>query len=174
MEEQNETGKGTASSQNIPIEEEVTGETVAFGSGFAVRVNAVKDVNMSESGALMISAGQDAKISYGGALAIAAGRDLQQETGGGLAYAAGRDLQLSDSIAVVSVVGANLDMKDSAAIVAVSTNTKLDQSLVGVLISSNTELGEGNRILLTTPQAAALGAAFGLVFAVLSWLFRRK
>jgi hypothetical protein len=35
-----------------------------------------------------------------------------------------------------------------------------------VLLAGHTTLGEGARVLLTTPQALVLGAACGLVFAL--------
>jgi hypothetical protein len=42
------------------------------------------------------------------------------------------------------------------------------------LISSQTTLGEGNRVIFNTPQAIAFGAALGGVFALVSWLMPKK
>jgi hypothetical protein len=42
------------------------------------------------------------------------------------------------------------------------------------LLSPNARLTEGSRAVLTAPQAAALGGALGLVFALVSRLFKRK
>jgi hypothetical protein len=43
---------------------------------------------------------------------------------------------------------------------------EVKHGVVGVLRAGHTTLGEGARVLLTTPQALALGAACGLVFAL--------
>jgi hypothetical protein len=86
----------------------------------------------------------------------------------------GRDLRMADAGAGILNVGGQLEMKDCLGGVVVSSSARVEQSLVGVLFTNAPELGQGNQILLTTPQAAAMGAAFGFVFALMSWLLRRR
>jgi hypothetical protein len=174
MSEQNEIRPENNLLKQILCVQDIHAEQVTFGPGLAGRINATQDVNVQQGGALVISAGQDAEVAFGGALAIAAGRDMKQENGGGILIAVGRDLQLSDAAAGILNVGGQVAMKDSMGAVVVASSARVEQSMVGVLFSSNADLGEGNKILLSTPQAAALGATFGFVFAVMSWLLRRR
>jgi len=168
-----ETNEGSEPSADFPVVEEISAEQVNFGPGLAGRITATR-VNMQQAGALAIAAGQDAEVSFGGALAIAAGRDMRMNSGGAMVFAVGRDLQMADSVTGVANIGGRLDMTDSVSGVAVSGAASLNQSMVGILLSSKTDLGEGSQVLLSTPQAAAFGALFGVAFALVSWLLRKK
>jgi hypothetical protein len=78
--------------------------------------------------------------------------------GGGTMLAAGRDLRVQGGGGALLFAG----------------NATLEKSYVNVLISGNVTVGEGGRVLLSTPQALALGAALGAVFALVSSLLRRR
>jgi hypothetical protein len=55
----------------------------------------------------------------------------------------------------------------------VAGQAKVEKGFVAVLITNQTVLDDGARVLLGMPQAAVLGALFGLVFAIARrWLQR--
>ena len=174
MDEPDATNQESDFFERIVFVKDINAEQVEFGPGLAGRINATNDVKMHQSGAFAVAAGQDAEVSFGGAVVIAVGRDLKQETGGGMVYAVGRDMRMTDSVAGISNVGGRLEMKDSLSMLSLSNSSRIEQSMIGVLFTNSADLGENNHVLLSTPQAAAFGAAFGLVFALLSWLFRKR
>jgi hypothetical protein len=153
--------------------EDVTGENVYFGPGFAISVTATQDVEIERGGALAISAGGEAEIEYGGALAINAGGNLELENGGAAIINIGRDAEITNGGAWIINAGRNVSFKTGGAIVAISGQSTVENGSVGILLSSNAQLGEGTRVLLNTPQAVALGVAAGATFALLRWLLRR-
>ena len=153
---------------------EINGEQVDFSAGFAVNVNATKDVNIQQGGGLMISAEQNAQVSYGGALMINAGHDANITNGGASMINVGGNVQMTNSGAGIMNIGGNVDLTNGAGVVMNTNNATVEDGFVGLLISSQTTLGEGSRVLLNTPQAIAFGAALGAVFALLSLIFRRK
>jgi hypothetical protein len=117
-----------------------------------------EDVKVSNSGAGVVSAGNDASLRQGGAAIIAAGRSMEVQQGGGQ----------------LMVAGGHMNVEQGGGMVMVASRASLKWSYVGVLISGSTELQEGTRVLLSTPQAAALGAALGLVLAVAGRLLSRR
>ena len=69
-------------------------------------------------------------------------------------------METPEPLAQLAVVGGNLNVKNSTC---------------GVVITGGqVHLSEGSRVLLTNTQAAAFGAAFGALFALMSWLVRRR
>ncbi len=121
-----------------------------------------------------VSAQRDVTMNGGGAFGIAVGRDMQLSDGGAFSIAVGHDLDLTDSGAMMLRAGGDVQMKDSGIVVACSNNITASDSLIGVLLTRQTDLGEGNKVLVGTKQALAFGAAFGAVFALLGWLLRKK
>ncbi|RPJ43665.1 MAG: hypothetical protein EHM21_11180 [Chloroflexi bacterium] len=71
-------------------------------------------------------------------------------------------------------VGNNLDMTDAGAMVAVSQQVNAHKSVLGIVLSPQVNVDEESTVVLNTKQALAFGAAFGAVFAILSWLFRKR
>ena len=113
-----------------------------------------QDASLTNGMAGGVVANNDASLTQGAAGAIVAGRDMRVLNGGGSVLVAGRDLTLEGG-------GAGL---------MTTQNARLDNSYVSVLLSGNTELGENNRVLLNTPQAIGLGAAFGVTVALATFL----
>jgi hypothetical protein len=67
-----------------------------------------------------------------------------------------------------------MSLKNAGGGIMVTGSTSLQHTTVGILLAGKATMQEGARVLLTTPQAAALGAAFGLVAALINaWLRRR-
>lgn len=141
-----------------PIEDSFA-EQEHVGPGFAFAVSANQDASISQAGAFGVNAGRDVEIQYGGAIAINAGGSADIQYGGAMWINAGGtvDIDYGGGWVINAAKGANL------------TN-----STVGVLLSPKTELNEGSRVILNTPQAIAFGAAFGVVFTLLRWLLKKK
>ncbi len=149
---------GAEETQPMPVAGQVKGENVQFGPGFAGAVSANQDLTMERAGAMVIAAGHNMNLSFGGATAIAVGANAEITNGG----------------AMVMPVGANCEITNGGALLMPASNVTARNSVFGVVISGQTNLDESSRVLLDTKQAAAFGAAFGLVFALLSWLLRKK
>jgi hypothetical protein len=58
--------------------------------------------------------------------------------------------------------------------IMVAGQAKVEKGFVAVLISNQTVLDDGARVLLGMPQAAVLGAIFGLVYALVGRWLRRS
>jgi len=153
---------------------DVEGEAVNFGPGIALRVKAGQDVHMTQAGAGVAAAGADMDLSFGGALVIAVGNDLQVVNGGAVQITTGRDVTLNNAGALQITAGAEAHLANSTTLVVTGSHVTARDSLVGVVLSPQVELGEGARVLFSTRQAIALGAAFGAVFGLLSWLLKRR
>lgn len=154
MEQHNETS-GT---NDVPEMLEAPTETTHIGPGVALSVTAKQNARIERAGALGINAGQNVDITYGGAAAINAGHGVQIQFGGAWAINAGGAVDIDYG---------------GAWVMNAAKGAKLTNSTVGILLSPKTELAEGSRVILNTPQAIALGAAFGVVFALVRWLLKR-
>ena len=117
------------------------------------------DLSMNNSAAVMVQAGQDAVLSNSAALAVVAGGSIS----------------ISDGMAPIAVAGDGLQMTDAAALsVIAGGEVNASQSFIGIVLSDQVNLSENSQVLLNTAQAAIFGAAFGAVFALFSWLLRRR
>ncbi len=152
----------------------VSGEKVAFGPGAAGKVEAKGDAAFERGGALTVTAGRDLQFSGGGALTVSAGRDVSAAASGMAMTAVGHDLTLSNSVAGMIRAGGSARVDHSFTLVSCSGQASAQGSFVGLALAREVSLGEGTRVLLNTPQAIALGAAFGAVFGLLGWLLRRR
>lgn len=176
-EEMNENEMGAPydeSDQPFTVTDTVTGQEVIFGPGLAGTVNAQENVSMSKGAAVVISAGKDASVVDGGAMAIPVGRDLNLVNGGAFVIPVGGNAEIVNGGGWIMPVGGNLDLANGGAGMLMTNQAAVKNSYVGVLLSSETSLEEGTRVLLDTKQAIAFGAAFGAVFALLSLIFRRR
>jgi hypothetical protein len=137
----------------------VQGDEVEVFNSVVGTVTAGANATLSSGGAMVVAASNDLKVMGGGAAIIAAGRDMTIQGGGGTLIATGRDLRVQGG---------------GGALLFAGNSATLERSYVNVLVSGNVEVGEGGRVLLSTPQALALGAALGAVFALVSSLLRRR
>ncbi len=113
-------------------------------------------------------------LNSGMGVTVNAPNDAKVDSSMAVVIAVGRDAQIDSSLANVVPVGRDLSMSDSVGgIMPVGNKAELHGSSVGVLISNNIELSEDSKVLLTTPQAIALGAALGSAFAMVTFLLRR-
>lgn len=140
------------------IADEISGENIDFTSGFALQVNAQRDITISEGGGGVIAAGRDSEVNNGGAQVIVAGNDVQIENGG----------------AMIINAGGNVDITNGGGLLVAGQNVSTQNGFVGMVLSQESNIGEGSKVLLNTPQAIAFGAALGSAFALLGWLLRKK
>lgn len=166
------TGAETVHQQGMAAQ--VSGTQVTFGPGLAGRVSAERNLQMIHANAFAVAAGADLAVNQGGGQALVAGRDARLVNGVAQVAVVGRDVQLDNSAAGVIKAGGNAGLAYSLAIFAAGKQVSVENSRVGVVLSRRAQIGPGSQVLMSTPQAAALGAALGVVFALLSWLFRRK
>lgn len=153
----------------------VEGEQVVFARGLAGSVSAQQNAQLNHSVALVSAAGQDLSMTGSLALAGFAGRDLEANNSGALALTVGGNAETFNGGALISTVGGNLELTNGGALFAVvGGQTAVQHGTLGIVLSGSVHLGEDTRVMINTPQAIALGAAFGAVAAVLGWLLRRR
>ena len=153
---------------------EINGQTVAFGPGLVGVIRAEQDASLTRGGAMVVAAGKDVEMSEGGAGLVVSGRDFDLQNGGAWVTVIGHNGQVTNGGAIVINAGGNLDITNGGGVVAVCKQAAIQNGSVGVLLTGQANLGENTKVVLNTPQALALGAAFGTVFALLSWLLRRR
>ncbi|MRR10865.1 hypothetical protein EG831_12515 [bacterium] len=87
---------------------------------------------------------------------------------------AGAAIDLSDSAGGVLVAGGNTSLQDSPVGLLVSRQATVENSTIGVLLTPQVALGENVKVIASTRQAIAFGAAFGLMAGLVGLLFRRR
>lgn len=122
-----------------------------FMGGFVASVRADGDVVVREAGALAIVAGGNATL---------------KEAGAGMCVVGG-DATMTQSGAGNMFVGGSAEMHEAGVGQMMAMEATLTDSRVGVLIGGKVTL-ERSEVMLSTAQAAALGAAAGAVFFLLS------
>ena len=149
--QQAETGEGSM--------EQPTGQTEKINEERVRNVATDRDLYMSSSLALTAQAGNDMRVSESVAGVLAAGEDMQVTNSFGNALVAGGDIEMTEGNSGVLVAG---------------KSGIVNHGMVGMIISQQTILGEGSRVLLDTPQAIAFGAALGAMFGVVCWLLTKR
>ncbi len=147
------------SDQQTETGEDTMGETAQVNRDFAKEVATDANLYMSRSVALTARAGSAMWVSRSGASALAAGKDMYITNSGGNAFVAGGNIEITGGGGGVLVAG---------------KSGTVNHGFVGMIISQQTILGEGSRVLLDTPQAIAFGAALGAAFGVVCWLLGRR
>jgi hypothetical protein len=138
---------------------ELSGNEVHFGPGLAGMVSSKGELSIDRAGAIVATTGQDLDVSRGGALVMVTGGSAHIENGG----------------AETMVIGGDTDIKNGGALVMVAgKNVTISQGGAGILLSSQVTLMEGSRVLLSTNQALAFGAALGAVCALVSWVLKKR
>jgi hypothetical protein len=110
-----------------------------------------------------------------GVVGVLAGSNNASHVAGPVGAAlAGNRLEVAAAGGAAFLAGNQITLTNGGGALLLAPRARLSRSVVGVLLSSHTELDDQSRVLLGTPQAAALGAALGVVFALVSALVRRK
>jgi hypothetical protein len=137
----------------------VNAHDVSIARSAAGPTLAGRDVSVKQSACGPMIVGGNVSISQGGCGPMIAGGGVTIERGGCGPMIAGGDVSIERSgcQSVMAVGGATLGRS----------------SFVGVVLSPRVTVEDGGRVLMSVPQAAALGAACGLVFALARSVFRR-
>lgn len=121
-----------------------------------------------------IQAGGDLSVARSFALAMVAGANAALERSGASAIIAGRNVKASRSAATVMVAGRDVRLRQGGAGLAiVGGRARIKGGFVGILLTGKADLSDGARVLLGTPQAAALGAAFAATLALAMYAMLR-
>ena len=120
---------------------------------------AVEKAIVENSLVMSVSAQQDAEVLNSMVMAAAAGRDMTASHGLDIMVAVGHDLKIQQGAAGVLKVGGE---------------AHVEVSTIGLLVAKSGVTLNNTRVLMTTQQAIALGAAFGAVYALLRRLLRGK
>jgi hypothetical protein len=136
-----------------------TGETTPMAANPTTEDTQATNARVENSIAVTVSAKQDAHVENSMVLAVAAGRDLTSENSFEPVVAVGHDLHLQQGGSGFMVVG---------------NQAHVTGSTIGVLLArADVKLDEGSKVLMSTQQALAFGAAFGVAFGLIRALLRR-
>lgn len=116
-------------------------------------------LHVDNSMAFSVSAKHDAEVNNSMAFAVAAGNDMTSTQSVDMVTAVGRDLCVHEGAVMVATVGGQVQAENSR---------------IGLLVAKSGVTLNNSPVLMTTQQALALGAALGVVFALVSKLLGRK
>ena len=85
---------------------------------------------------------------------------------------AGNDATVTANGAIIAAAGNDLRFSGNAGFVAAGSSASLQDARIGILIAGAEINAADVHVIMRTPQAVAFGAAFGTVFALLTWLLR--
>jgi hypothetical protein len=132
------------------------------------------DASVNNSFVGSVRAGGHASIANSIAGGFVAGQNMDIAEGFGNAFVAGANIEMKNSGGLVMVAGANIDIHSGGGGFLSCKQATVENGTIGVLLAPQAALGENVKVMMSTPQAIALGAAFGLVAGVLGLLFRRR
>ena len=147
-------------------------EAVSVRTG-VVGVVQAQEATLSASAAGAVIASGSAAVSQGGAAAVIAGGDAAITAGGATVVVAGGNMEVTGGGAAVLIAGGEMEITGGGGALLIAGEAEIERGFVGLVLSGKTELEEGSRVLLGTAQAAALGAALGLAFAIANRGLRR-
>jgi len=104
--------------------------------------------------------------------ALSAG-NLSMTQGGGNFAIAGGNLSITRGGSNAIVAGGDVTIEQGGAVVLAAKSVTLQRGFVGVVLAADVNL-EDSRIMFSTAQAAAFGAALGLVIVGLGKFMRRS
>ena len=150
-----------------PMVEKIVGDTYMMNSippveGSRIDIPqppAVEIAMVQNSMAVSVSADQDAGIENSLVMAVAAGRDMTTTNGLDIIVAVGHDLKIQQGAVGVLRVGGE---------------AHVEKGTIGLLVAKSGVTLKDSKVLMTTQQAIALGAAFGAVYALVRALLRGK
>ncbi len=157
------------------MDEKAAGQTenAEVSRSFVASANG-ENVKVSSSGVGVVSAGSRASLHQGGAAIVAAGQSVEVLQAGAQMIVAGSEMRVMQGGGQLMLSGGYMKVEQGGGLVMITSRANVKRSYVGVLISGSTQLQEGTKVLLGTTQAAAFGAALGLVFAAASRLLRGR
>jgi len=109
------------------------------------------------------------------AVSVTAKHDAEVNNSMVFSVAVGNSMTTSNGLDMVTAVGHDLIVKEGAVLVAtVGGQAQVENGTVGLLVAKSGATLNNTKVIMTTQQALALGAAFGVVFALLSKLLGGK
>jgi hypothetical protein len=150
-----------------------TDENAQEYEGIADQVVA-QDANVNNSFVGVVRAAGNASVANSIAGGFVAGQNMEIAEGFGNTYVAGANMEMKGSAGLVMVAGANIDLHGGGGGFLNCKQATVESGTIGVLLAPQVALGENVKVVMSTTQAIALGAAFGLVAGALGLLFRRR
>jgi hypothetical protein len=137
-------------------------------------IEAAGDVNVERALVGMVNA-RDVTLTMAGSGPVIASGQVSIHQGGCGPLMAGGDVSFVQGGCgpVIAKGNVSLEQGGCQSVIAAGGATLGRNAFVGIALAPRIDAQEGSRVLMTAPQAAAFGAALGLVFALLSRLGRR-
>lgn len=132
------------------------------------------DASVNNSFVGVVRAERHASVANSIAAAFVAGQNMDIAEGFGNAFVAGANIEMKGSSGLALVAGANIDIHGGGGCFLNCKQATVENGTIGVLLAPQAALGENVKVVMSTTQAIAMGAAFGLVAGVLGLLFRRR
>jgi hypothetical protein len=145
-------------------------ETDGHGTVRVVKaIEAAGDVTLERALVGMVS-GRDVHLTMAGAGPVIASGQVAINQGGCGPLMTGGDVTIHQggSGPIVAKGDVSIEQGGCQSVIAAGGATLGRQSFVGMVLSPRIEVRDGAKVLMTVPQAAAFGAAAGVVFALLS------
>ena len=116
--------------------------------------------------------GDQVTVTQAGAVAVMARGDLALTQGGVQMARVHGDTTIRQGGVQTMLSRGDVSIQEGGVLLGAARSIRVDNGLVGVALGRDVELSN-SRILLTQQNAAVLGVVAGVVFALLSRLFRR-
>jgi hypothetical protein len=116
----------------------------------------------------------DASLAYSVAGGVVAGQSVSMTDCMNVAAVAGTGIEMTDSGCGILVAGGESHLQESGAGFLHCQQAMVENSTIGILATPQATLGQDVKVMMTTKQAIAFGAAFGLVVGAIGILFRRR
>lgn len=128
-----------------------------------------------QAGAVGMVRSREASLKGGGAGAVLAQGDVDISQGGASAVISAGDVSFRYGGTNSVLAAGNVSFEYGGAMSTLARSATVGQGgIVGILCSGRTTVQEGAKVLMSTPQAAALGAGIGLVLGLFGWARSRR
>jgi hypothetical protein len=174
MENMSEGKHGEGESQKRITGDRSSSKDKNIRAGFAAHFSAEGDIKLSRSLAGAVIADKDIEASQSSTLAAVAGADITFNNSSSKIAVAGNHLYLQNSHASVIKAGSVVDLVSSHVRVLAGSQFNANETKIGIVLSRQTNLGEGSQVLVNTTQAVVFGSVLGAVFGIIYWLLKRE
>jgi len=165
-----------------PVESEVAGtdqpeETIEadiIESSFVQSITANQDASVSDSFVGALNVAQNTSINDSLCAVVTSGQNSDVQNSFSSVVVAVGNVDYSSGGILLSNAGGNTNITDSKTGILLCQQANVEQSTVGILFASKATFGENVKVVMTTRQVIALGAAFGVAAALLGKLLFRK
>lgn len=120
-----------------------------------------------------IVAADTVTVRQAGVTAALSSGDMSVIQGGGNLAIAGGNLAVTMGGSNAMLAGGDVSIEQGGAVVMAAKSVSVHQGFVGAVLAADVHLDD-SRVLMSTPQAAAFGAALGIVVVLLGRLLRGR